>query len=187
MDDTELDRRLRANDPAGAQPRTLEATIDTLIAQPRRPRGRRWMPLAALGTAVAVVGVAVAATDIEAYLLSRPPFMTLDVGTSRTSHGLPYSPLTGADRGEDCRLYVELGGASAAETTAVDAVWEATDPTAFASAVVARMTAETEAAESTALQVQLLAELDPALPGIRWAEGSPSLHGWAVTCEPGIG
>lgn len=190
MDDAELDRRLRAMDPASTEPRSLDATIDALAAHAARPR-RRWLPAAAIVAAVGVVGVAAAATDIDEYVLSRPPFMSLDEGTARTASGLPHVPRTGQDAGEDCHLYVELADANRAQVDRFDAWWGSVDAQRFAAAVDGRMAGVSEAAEDAAIRAQLEQELDQAFGPSRSeataALDRPDLHGWAVTCLPGLG
>ncbi|MHC9046127.1 hypothetical protein ACYX8G_16200 [Microbacterium saperdae] len=182
MNDHELDERLRRADPAVPAPEALDATIDQLVAHPLAGRVRRpWRPVVAVGGALVLVGTLAAATDIDEFLLSVPPFSGLEYGADfRPASGLPYVPTEGQDRGEQCTLYVDLGGLSDDQVATVGDFWTAADPAAFAAAVHERMQnpreediGSPEAIESWAVVQQSLAVLDQVVPGISWGAATP--------------
>lgn len=184
MDDHELDRRLARADPARPAPASLDGMIDELISRPApRRRRRHGRTAVVLGTAgVLVVGGALAAfTDLDTYLLSIPPFSTLDEGTVRTAESLPYVPVGDTDRGEQCEIWVDFGGLTAAEVTAVNSYWSHADPAAFAAHVNARIGSApaTDAAEGDAKQAQLLDDFGRIVPGLTWGTAPPG-HPWTA-------
>ncbi|WEK62132.1 MAG: hypothetical protein P0Y60_05095 [Candidatus Microbacterium colombiense] len=182
MNDHELDERLRRADPAGPVPEALDATMDRLVAQPLagRPR-RRWRPIVAVGGTLVLVGALAAATDIDSFLLSVPPFAGLEYGADfRPASGLPFVPTEGQDRGEQCRLYVDLGGLTDEQRTAVGDYWASADPAVFAAAVQERKQnpreediGYPESIESWAVVEQSLVVLDQVVPGIAWGAATP--------------
>lgn len=182
MNDQELDERLRRADPAGPAPEALEWTIDQLVARPlvARPR-RRWRPVVAVGGTLVLVGALAAATDLDSFLLSVPPFAGLEYGADfRPSAGLAFVPTEGPDRGEPCRIYVDLGGLTDDQRAAVGDYWASADPAAFAAAVQERMqhprpqdVGSPESIQSWAVVEQSLAVLDHVIPGIEWGAATP--------------
>lgn len=182
MNDHELDERLRRADPARPAPEVLDATVDELLARPLAgPARRRWRPVVAVGGTLVLVGALAAATDIESFLLSVPPFAGLEYGADfRPASGLPFVPTEGQDRGEECTLYVDLGGLTDEQAAAVGDYWASVDPAAFAAAVQERMQnpreediGYPEAIESWAVVEQSLTLLDQAVPGIAWGAATP--------------
>ena len=130
----------------------------------------------ATGGAFVLAGGLAAATDLDAYLLSVPPFSTIDEGTVRPVSGLPYVSRGETDRGEQCALYIDLGGLTNGEFTAVSDYWTAADPEPFAAGVESRLDVvpTTDEEEWQAIQDQILEGLDEILPGISWGTGAPS-------------
>ena len=182
MNDHELDERLRRADPAGCTPEALDATVDELLARPLAgPARRRWRPVVAVGGTLVLVGALAAATDIESFLLSVPPFAGLEYGADfRPASGLPFVPTEGQDRGEQCRLYVDLGGLTDEQAAVVGDYWASVDPAAFAAAVQERMqnpreqdSGYPESIESWAVVEQSLVVLDHVVPGIAWGASTP--------------
>lgn len=186
MDDTELDRRLKNLDPASLDPAAAQAIVTRSIGAPggRRP----WRLATALGVLLAG-GVALpAATDIDEYIMSRPPFVSLDAGDVRTTTGLRYQPVGDHDTGERCLLFVEFAGVDAAQFRALDVYWSSVDPDAFASAVASRLSGSPSSSdESDAQTSQLLEEFQQVIPELRWGDGpGPSIAGFTATCIPGL-
>lgn len=173
--DQDLDHRLKSADPARSTPVALDAVIDELTSRPTTRRRRWWLPVIATGGALVLAGGLAAATDLDAYLLSVPPFSTLDEGTVRPSAGLPYVPRGETDRGEQCTLYIDLGGLTDGEFTAVSDYWAAADPEAFAAGVESRLDVDptTDEEEWQAIQDQILDDLDEIVPGISWGTAAP--------------
>lgn len=174
--DQDLHRRLRSADPARPTPIALDAVIDELASQPTTRRRRWWLPVVATGSALVLAGGLAAATDLDAYLLSVPPFSTLTEGTSRPVSGLPYVSRGETDRGEQCALYIDLGGLSGDGFTAVSDYWAAADPEVFAAGVQSRLDVipTTDDEEWQAIRDQVLEDLDPLVPGITWGTAAPS-------------
>lgn len=203
MDDAELDRRLAIADPSTPTPVTLESTIDDLVARPRAQRRGRWLrPVAVVGGAVVAAGGLAAATDLETYLMTVPPFSGLWNDTSRVVQGLPYTPATGPNAGSSCAIFLDLEGTTPGQFDAATAYWNDADPEAFAAAVDARWnadapvpdgsTAESNFTEDDALREQILADLETVVPGIAWGSsppgaplqaGDPHLSAFSITCE----
>jgi hypothetical protein len=193
MDDRELNRRLGAADPAGPMPVALNAVIDDLVGKPARRR-RRGLRVAAIGGgAVLLAGSLAAFTGLDTFLLSVPPFSALDAGTMRTAEGLPYVPVGEADHGEQCELWLDLGGLSPAQMTSVNRYWAALDPAEFAEDVNARLGSFplADGEEELAKKYVLLARLNEVVPGTAWgttppgqswAEGEPHLTSIFTTC-----
>lgn len=186
MDDRMLDRRLVALDPAGPPPAALEETIDAVAARPR-PRGRRRAGVAlTVGAAVVIAGGVAASTDMQSYLLSQPPFQTLDRGTWRTNASLPVGPMDDAGGEPRCDMFLEFAGTDAEQRAALEDYWAHADPDAFAAGVVERLSKVSPARGEGGAQVdQLLHDLDPVVPGIVWGSSAgdvPRLHGFAVSC-----
>ena len=182
MDGHELDERLRAADPSRHTPTALSEVIDELFAHPatsRRRRRRR--PLALVGGALVLTGGLAAGTDLGSYLLSVPPFSGLEYGADfRPADGLLFVPTEGQDRGERCRLYLDLGGLSDAQVSAVRDFWSSVDPAEFDIAVQERMenprpddVGYPESIESWAVVGETIALLDPIVPGIKWGAATP--------------
>ncbi|MGO4104674.1 hypothetical protein AB4Y63_12025 [Leifsonia sp. YAF41] len=174
--DQELHRRLKSADPARPTPVSLNAVIDELASQPTTRRRRWWLPVVATGSALVLAGGLAAATDIDAYLLSVPPFSTLAEGTVQPVSGLPYVSQGETDRGEQCALYIDLGGLSDEEFTAVSDYWASADPEVFAAGIESRLGVipTTDDEEWQAIQDQILEDLDPLVPGITWGAAAPS-------------
>ena len=163
MNDQELERRLRMLDPAKPTS-SLSAVVDKIVGAPRsapRPRARGLRIAAIAGGAIIGLGAAVAFTDLDSYLLSVPPFSTMDEATVRTTDGLPYVPLSGGDRGEQCAMSVDLGGLTDDQFSAINEYWSRADPAAFAAGVAERFEASPSAAEAEGLaqRQQLLDDL----------------------------
>lgn len=175
MNDHEFDVRLRSADPARPTPDALEGAVDHLLATPApRRRRRRWIPVAAVGGALVLAGGLAAATDIETFLLSVPPFAGLEHGADfRPAAGLPFVPTEGEDRGEQCKLYVDLGGLTDAQRSTVGDHWASSDPAAFAAAVQERMADDPSESELHVVVDQTLVVLDQVVPGIRWGTATP--------------
>lgn len=186
MDDTELDRRLKNLDPASLDPAAAQAIVTRSTRAP--VRRRPWRLATTLGVLL-VGGVALpAATDIDEYIMSRPPFVSLDAGEFRTTAGLRYQPLGDHDTGEHCLLFVDFANVDAPQFQELDAHWSGVDPDAFAAGVASRLSASPSAIdESEAQTSQLLEELQQVVPELRWGDGpGPSIASFAVTCTPGL-
>lgn len=185
MNDQELERRLRSLDPA--QPRSsLAAVVDKIVevprSAPRAPSRTRGFRIAAIaGGTIIALGAVVAFTDLDSYLLSIPPFSTLDEGTVRTSDGLAYIPLSGGDQGEQCAIWVDVAGLSPDQFSAINNYWSHADPALFAAGVAARFEtiASTADAEELAKRQQLLSDLGRVVPGLEWGSAAPG-HPWPV-------
>ncbi|WP_454109865.1 hypothetical protein [Leifsonia shinshuensis] len=183
MDDQELDRRLALGDPARSNPASLDVVIDEVFAQPTTARRvRRKRVIIGVTAGVIVLGGALAAfTDLDTYLLSVPPFETLDEGTVRTAEGLSYIPVGPTDHGEQCKIWVDFGGLTPEQTTAVNSYWSHADPAEFAARVNARIQAfpASDATEGDAKQALLLDDFGRVVPGLTWGTPPPG-HPWAA-------
>lgn len=182
MDNQELDERLRAADPARRSPVALDRMIDQLVSRtPIHPPRRRWHPVVVVGGSLALASALVAGTDLGTVLLSNPPFAGLEHGaTFRPATGLAYVPVAGADRGEQCKLYIDLGGLTGSQEAAVSDYWSSADSDVFAIAVGDRIAApelrRSEPLESIELWAavdQILIDLDAVVPGIQWGTAAP--------------
>jgi hypothetical protein len=175
MDHDELDRRLAAGDPARATPTALDGVIGELVARPSvRVHPNRRRAVVAIGTAVVLVGGLAAFTDLDSYLLSVPPFSTLEEQTVRTTDGLAYVPVGETDHGEDCAIWIDFGGITEGELVEVNRYWSGADPDVFAENVHARMGATVDdIAQSFAQKDQLLEDFDAILPGVAWGSAPP--------------
>ena len=194
MNDQELDRRLAIADPARATPAELDAVVDRLVQRPVPRRRRRGLAATATaGGALLLVGALAAFTDLDSFLLSVPPFATLDEGTVRTTDGLPYVPVGETDRGEQCAIWVDFGGLTAEDIASVNDYWSSADPTDFAAGVNERVGSvpTTDDAESSAKLDQLLEDFGRIVPGIAWgsappgtpwAAGEPHLTSFSTVC-----
>lgn len=194
MDDRELNRRLKAADPARPTPASLTGVIDNLVARPivRRHRGLR---VAAFGGgALVLVGGLTAFTDLDTFLLSVPPFSALDDGTVRTAEGLPYVPVGETDRGEECAIWVDFGGISHEQMASINSYWSAVAPEAFAHRVNERLgeLPVTDDAEGLAKRQQLRDDFSQVVPGMTWgtaphgkswAEGQPHMTSFFTVCS----
>lgn len=136
-------------------------------------------------------------TDLDTYLLSVPPFSTLDEGTVRTTEGLPYVPIGDHDRGEQCAIWVDFAGLTADEFTSINTYWSQANPSAFAEAVKTRLGEGpvTDVTESEAKKEQLLADLGRIVPGLAWGaappaspwtDGEPHLTSFSTICVDDI-
>lgn len=200
MNDSELDRRLTCGDPARSTPASLDAVVDELVGRPtvRRPQQRRRRRIALIaGSAVMAVGGLAAFTDLDRYLLSVPPFSTLDEGTTRTAEGLPYVPIGDTDRGEQCAIWIDFGGLTAGEFASINAYWSQADPDAFAEGVKTRLGKDlaTDVTEGEAKKEQLLEDLGRIVPGLAWGsapptspwtDGQPHLTSFSTVCADDI-
>ena len=185
MNAWDIDRRLKAADPASPAPAELSLMVDAVIAQSkascRRHRSRRLRPALITGGVLLAAGALVAATNIDAILLSTPPFSTLGAGESRVMDGLSYSPLEGVDRGEQCKLYIDLAGLTDEQFTETRHYWSSADPSAFAAGVKNRLDdypglvndAASDTIEWQAVTDEILARLAPIVPGVAWGTASP--------------
>lgn len=168
MNDQDIDRRLNAADPAGTTPAGLSSMIDALIAAPPatscQPGSRRWRPVLITGGVLVLAGSLAAAANIDTILLSIPPFSTLGAGESRVVEGLPYSPLEGPNRGEQCNLYIDVAGLESGQFTEASRYWPSVEPSAFAAAVEYRLGDYTElATQQTPAIAEMQAVTDEAL------------------------
>jgi hypothetical protein len=183
VDEQQLDRRLALGDPARSTPASLDVVIDDVFVQPTTARRvRRKRVVVGVTAGVIVLGGALAAfTDLDTYLLSVPPFATLDEGTVRTAAGLPYVPVGPTDRGEQCKIWVDFGGLTPEQTTAVNSYWSHADPAEFAAGVNARIPSlpVSDATEGDAKQAQLLDDFGRIVPGLAWGSAPPG-HPWAA-------
>lgn len=181
MDDKELNRRLALADPARSAPVSLDSVIDELVARPTTARpARRKRAIVGVTAGVIVLGGALAAfTDLDTYLLSVPPFETLDEGTVRTAEGFPYVPVGPTDHGEQCKIWVDFGGLTPEQTTAVNRYWSHADPAEFAARVNARIASSpaSDTTEVDAKQAQLLDDFGRIVPGLTWGTAPPG-HPW---------
>ena len=203
MNDQDLDGLLRAADPAGTTPTALSATIEELVATTGEELPRfGWRPVLVVGGTLALVGALAAGTDLANYVMTIPPFAGLDHGADfRTFDGLPYvPPLEGPNGGQQCVMYIELGGLTDEQSAAVAEFWPAIDSEEFATGVRERMHvldpprgAEPDSLVSEAEREEILAQLDPVVPGVRWGgrppgelfeEGDPHLVSWIISCVP---
>jgi len=173
--DQDIDPRLNSADPARPTPATLDALVDDLVSQPA-PRRHRWRrPAITIGSALLLIGGVAAATDLDTYLLSVPPFSTLAEDTVRLTSGLPYVSVGETDSGEQCALYLDLGGVTDEQLAAANDYWAAADPQEFADGVESRLDAipTTDEKEWQAVQDQILDDLDDTVPGIVWGGAFP--------------
>lgn len=174
--DQDLDRRLKYADPARPTPVALDAVIDELTAQSVSRRRRWWLPVITLCGGLALAGGLAAATDLDTYLLSVPPFSTLTDGAMRPMSGLPYVSVGETDRGEQCALYLDLEGLTDDEFTAVSDYWATADSEAFATSIESRLgvVPTTDDKEWKAIQDQIIHDLDEVVPGIVWGTAPPN-------------
>ena len=195
MDNQELDRRLAAADPARPTPASLIADVEDFFERPPiRARRHPWRTAGAISGAVLIVGSLAAATNIDEYFLSRPPFSTLNDGETRVLEGLPYTPVGQTDRGEKCEIFVDFAGLTADDIESVNMYWKSADPVAFAVGVNARLDSvpTTDIAHVDAVRAELIEEFASVVPDLSWgtapprhpfAPGEPHLTAFSTVCE----
>lgn len=175
MDDRQLDQLLRTADPASRNYAIDDLVDDVVRARPVPVRRRRWRPVLIAGGAIFAMAGLLAFTDLDTYLLTVPPFSALSPGTVRTTDGLPYVEVAGTDKGEECAIWLDLGGLTDEQFSEVDEYWSHADATDFAAGVAARM--ETlpadEHPEVFAKKDQILEDLARIVPGITWGTTAP--------------
>lgn len=200
MNDEGLDTWLRAADPARETPESLSAMVDELVATVDEELPKlRWRPVVVAGGALALVGALAAGTDLASYVMTIPPFAGLDWGSDfRTFEGLPYVPWEGPHQGDQCVMYIELGGLTDAQEEVVSEFWPAIDSGEFDNAVRERMDGpsaspgtDAEIIEDSARRAEVLARLESVVPGVQWGgrppgeffeEGDPHLVSTITSC-----
>lgn len=202
MNDEELDLWLQAADPARKPPESLSKTVDAIVlTTDQKVMHSRWRPVVIAGGSLALVSALAAGTDLGSYVMSIPPFAGLEYGAdSRTFDGLLYVPIAGQDQGEQCRLYLDLGGLTDDQMRRAVEYWPAIDPAEFAAGVERRLvdpgpsTGDLSSIESAAVIDETLARLDKVVPGIQWGaaspgnsfeDGDPHLVAITTLCLPG--
>lgn len=166
------------------------------VRQTRRTKTSRWViPSMVLAGGLAFT---TAGTDLQTFVLSRPPFVGIDPNDQRPGEGIRYIPSSGGDMGERCLLFVDYRGLSPEESRAIAnaidrGLWErpiaeaAEDALASAGVEPFSAEAQTDAAsqvEGDAVNdavTRLSVEVVPSLDG-----DAKAITAWTVTCVGGL-
>lgn len=189
MNDHELDDLLRAADPAAGNAGRAEAIAlanETFASQRRRAGMQRRMP--ALAAGVAVLALTAAGTT-SAYLLSIPPFQTLEPGLTRTTHGVPVDGVTDAGTQFACLAFVEAREPSAQQREAIETMVTTTDWSGYGQRQYDALPQDQRQLMSSApgpLAEVVIADLRKrasAASGLPQTGDGPRITGGAISCD----
>ena len=196
MTDDELDLLLadakrEASAEAAAFSRLVAAeTVEQASAKPARRR--RWLRKGILvPVGIGVVALSGAGT-FGAYQLSIPPFVGLEAGVERVLDPIALTYTTDAGTVLDCKMYLEFTDVTEAQREALNSL--STDPLwrDFGQTVYEGLPAKSRAIQSGPEEVwsarveqRVFDEAMASAPGLqlRADDGTPSIHGWTISCE----